>query len=45
MLEIRQVPTLSLRVQVPNNLILGFWVIVIVVQILGKYMILRYLDS
>ena len=27
----------------PNS-VLGFWVIVIVVQVLGKYMIIRYLD-
>ena len=32
------------RVHVPNNQVLGFWVIVIVVQVLGKYMIIRYLD-
>ena len=32
------------RVQVPNNLVLGFWVIVILVQGLGKYVIIRYLD-
>ena len=32
------------RVQVPNNWVLGFWVIVIIVQVLGKYMIFRYLD-
>ena len=32
------------RVQVPNNLVLGFWVIVIIVQVLGKYMIIGYLD-
>ena len=35
---------LSQRVHVPNNWVLGFWVIVIVVQVLGKYMIIRYLD-
>ena len=29
---------------VPNNLLLGIWVIVITVQILGKYMIIGYLD-
>ena len=33
------------RVQVPNNKVLGFWVIVTIVQVLGKYMIIRYLDS
>ena len=32
------------RVQVPNNLVLGFWVIVVIVLDLGKYMIIRYLD-
>ena len=32
------------RVHVPNNLVLGIWVIVIIVQVLGKYMIIRYLD-
>ena len=32
------------RVQVRNNWVLGFGVIVIVVQVLGKYMIIRYLD-
>ena len=35
---------ISPRVHVPNNLVLGFWVIVIIVQVLGKYMIIRYLD-
>ena len=35
---------MSQRVQVPNNLVLGFWVIVILVQGLGKYVIIRYLD-
>ena len=34
----------TLRVQVPNNEVLGIWVIVIIVQVLGKYMIIRYLD-
>ena len=34
----------SQRVQVPNNLVFGFRVIVILVQVLGKYMITRYLD-
>ena len=36
--------SLSQRVQVPNNWVLGFFVIVIIVQVLGKYMIIRYLD-
>ena len=34
----------SPRVYVPNNLVLGFWVIVIVVQFLGEYMKIEYLD-
>ena len=34
----------SQRVHVPNNKVLGFWVIVILVQVLGKYMIIGYLD-
>ena len=34
----------SLRVHVPNNLVLGFWVIIVIVQVLGKHMIIRYLD-
>ena len=32
------------RVHVPNNQVLGFWVFIILVQVLGKYMIIRYLD-
>ena len=28
----------------PNNWVLGIWVIVIEVQVLGKYMIIKYLD-
>ena len=31
-------------VHLPNNRVLGFWVIVIIVPVLGKYMIIRYLD-
>ena len=31
-------------VQVPNNQVLGIWVIVLVVQVLGKYMTIGYLD-
>ena len=31
-------------VQVPHSWVLGFGVIVIVVKVLGKYMINRYLD-
>ena len=34
----------SLRVQVPNYLVRGVWVIVTVVQVLGKHMIVGYLD-
>ena len=30
--------------QVPNNQVPGFGVIVIIVQVMGKYMISRYLD-
>ena len=33
-----------LRVHVLNNWVLRVWVIVIVVQILGKYMDIRYLN-
>ena len=40
--SIQQAPTL--RVHVPNNWVLRVWAIVIVVQVLGKYMIIRYLD-
>ena len=29
---------------VPNNWVLGLWVIVIIVVVLGKYMNIRYLD-
>ena len=36
--------SLTLRVHVPNNWVLRVLVIVVVVQILGKYMIIRYLD-
>ena len=35
---------LGFRVHVPNNLVLGIWVIGIIVQVLGKYMIIGYLD-
>ena len=42
--EFRAEGLLTLRVHVPNNWVLGFWVIVIIVQALGKYMIIRYLD-
>ena len=34
----------TLRVHVPNNWVLGIWVIVLIVLVLGKYMIIRYLD-
>ena len=36
--------SITLRVHVPNNWVLRVLVIVIVVQVLGKYMIIRYLD-
>ena len=35
---------LSLRVHVPNNWVLRFCVIVILVQVSGKYVIIWYLD-
>ena len=35
---------LSLRVHVPNIWLLRVLVIVIIVQVLGKYMIIEYLD-
>ena len=28
----------------PNNQVLGIWVMVIIVQVSGKYMIIGYLD-
>ena len=34
----------TLSVQVSNNWVLWVWVIVIAVQVLGKYMNIRYLD-
>ena len=34
----------TLRVHVPNNLVLTVLVIVIIEQVLGKYMIIGYLD-
>ena len=33
-----------MRVPVPNSQVLGFWVTVITVQVLGKYMITSDLD-
>ena len=33
-----------LRVKVPNNWVLRVLVLVVIVQVLGKYMIIRYLD-
>ena len=42
--EIRSRPGLPQRVHVPNIWVVGFWVIVIMVQVLGRYMIIRYLD-
>ena len=35
---------LTLRVQVPNDEILGYWVRVSLVQVLCKYMLIGYLD-
>ena len=35
---------LTQRVHVPNNLVLGIWVIGTIVLVLGKYMIIGYLD-
>ena len=35
---------LAQRVHVPNYLVLGFGVIVLIVQVLSKYMIIRYFD-
>ena len=35
---------LSLRVHVPNNWVLGIWVIVVMVQVWGKYTIIGHLD-
>ena len=34
----------TLRVHVPNTWVLGILVIVILVQVLGKYMIIGYMD-
>ena len=34
----------ALRVHVPHNWVLRIWVIVIIVQVWGKYMIIGYLD-
>ena len=33
-----------LRVQVPNSLVFGCWVVLIIVQVSGKYTIIRYLE-
>ena len=38
------IEVIALRVQVRDYWVLGFWVIVVVVQDLGKYMIVWYLD-
>ena len=35
----------SQSVHVANNYVLGIWVRVLVVQVLGKYVIIRYLDA
>ena len=40
----RDIWGLGFRVQVPSNWVLGIWVIVIIVLVLGKYMIIGYLD-
>ena len=42
--KLLQVGYITQRVRVPNNLVLGFWVIVIIIQVLGKYMVISYLD-
>ena len=34
----------SLRVHVPNNWVLGIWIIVTIVQVWDKYMIIGYLE-
>ena len=36
----RQLNMSTLPSEVPNNLVLGFWVIIIIVQVLGKCMII-----
>ena len=41
---LKPIVPLTLGVHIPNTWVLGIWVIVIIVQVLGKYMILRYLD-
>ena len=35
---------MGFRIQVHNNQVFGVWVIVIIVQILGKFMTIGYLD-
>ena len=35
---------LGFRVQASNNWVLGAWLIIVVVQVLGRYMNIRYLD-
>ena len=42
-LELADIPS-ALRVHVPNNGVLGIWVIKIVVQVWGKYTFIGYLD-
>ena len=34
----------TLRVHVPNNWVLGLGVVINIIQVMGKYMIVRYLD-
>ena len=36
--------TITQRVRVPNIWVPGIWVIVIIIEVLGKYMIIGYLD-
>ena len=43
--QLREVRVLPIRVQIPNNYVLGFRIIVTIVQVRGKYMIIRYLDT
>ena len=36
---------LALRFHVPNAWVLGLWVVILIVLVLGKYMMMRYLDA
>ena len=40
----RDIRGLGFRVQVLNTWVVGIWVVVIIMQLLGKYMNIRYLD-